>query len=207
MRPQVSLWLEGSHHPFDEIAEWFCNFLSAEGMEACRVCLDEALDGESDLVVLGGLVYSETIGYRQPAGLTERLEALRRRIPMLALHSVLGSWDDVPELDEFWDGRWNWENSRHSPIEPFQVKSCGGHSITDSLADFKTTDELYYNLRPPKTSRVLLEAEYWGVLWPLAWTAGNYVYCGLGHDVAALDHAPVRQFLLRTVHHLTAQKP
>lgn len=201
----VALWFEGSHHDFDATARWFCDALSDEGLRPARRTLEQALTVPADLVVFGGLVYSGTEGYTTPQDIASRLRAVRS--PILALHSVLGSWDDVAELDEFWDGRWVWGTSDHSPVESFPVRVLEGHPLMLGLSDFTTTDELYYKLRTPHRSEVLLEAEYAGERWPLAWTRPGYVYCGLGHDVAALENPPTREFVIRMVRGLLDPSP
>lgn len=188
--------MEGSHHDFPSIADWWLSFLSDLGYSAELLTWPNVLGTSAEIVILGGLRYRETPGY-EPLRLRElqSLRKLKSDRALLAFHSVIGSWDECAELDEVWDGRWRWNASSHSPISPFRVSVARAHRVVENLANFTTTDELYYRLRGPIASEVLLEAEYEGMKWPLAWCQPGYVYCGLGHDLYSLETPSVKQFL------------
>jgi uncharacterized protein len=191
----IAVWLEGAHHPFEDQKRWYESFLTSRGHCVVFPSISELLSDprlNADLWILGGLVYSGMGEAYQPL-CPEEADALISRIdrglPLLALHSVVGSWDERPELDSVWDGRWDWSESRHSPIEPFQVRVTDPeHPLNEGLSDFVITDELYYNLHPPLVSTVVLSAEYEGRTWPLAWASPNRVYFGLGHDLRSLEN-------------------
>lgn len=201
----IDVWLEGAHHPFEENGAWYGAHLCALGHEVRFPDLDTLLAPdapEADLWILGGLVYSAMgDGYRP---LTEaQADKLKARVahgrPLLALHCVIGSWSERPEFDTLWDGRWDWETSNHSPVEPFPVRIADpDHPLTAGLADFEVVDELYYNLRPTRDSHIVLEADYEGKRWPLAWCRekpGPYVFLGLGHDLRSLGNPAYAAFL------------
>lgn len=210
---RIALWLEGAHHPFDEIREWLRAFLEAQGHQVITPALKELLGPtppDSDLWILGGLVYSGMGESYQPLT-DEEAKRLQARItsqqPLLSLHSVIGSWEDRLELDEVWDGRWNWESSRHSPVEPFTVKvNEKNHPLAEGLSSFSVTDELYYNLRPPLKSMVILKADYENASWPLAWTFRRHVFFGLGHDLRSWENPGTQKFLSNCVRFLTASR-
>lgn len=210
---RIALWLGGAHHPFDEIREWQKAFLESEGHEVVAPAIKELLGPnppEADLWILGGLVYSgmgsdyEPLTHEQARRLEERITLNQ---PLLSLHSVIGSWDERQELDEVWDGRWVWDSSRHSPVEPFTVKvKERNHPLTEGLSSFTVTDELYYNLRPPQKSLVVLTAEYAETQWPLAWTFRRHVYFGLGHDLRSWENPGTQRFFSNSVRFLTANR-
>lgn len=194
--------MEGAHHAFAEQLEWHMDFCRACGHEPVSLSLDDLLGDEGQscsLWVMAGLVYSgmgdnyKGLSQDQAGALLARRQESK---PLIALHSVVGGWDDRPELDEVWDGRWDWSQSRHSPVEPFPVKVADpSHPLAAGLSDFEITDELYYNLHAPQRSHVVLNADYQGQEWPLAWTSGGLVYFGLGHDMRALENSSYQGFL------------
>ena len=120
--------------------------------------------------------------------------------PLFCHHSGLLSFDQKKELEEIFDGRWVEGQSFHPPYQEFSVEVPDkGHPISRDLTDFKTTDELYSNLRTPRKSQVLLRSRFEGGNYPLAW-AGNYgnskVFCSaLGHDLKSYDSPQVRKLL------------
>lgn len=202
----IALWMEGAHHPFEEIREWQKDYLGNLGYDVFFAEIKDLLSPnppEADLWILGGLVYSGMgEGYSpltdsQAASLEARVN---NRQPLLSLHCVVGCWDERKELDDVWDGRWDWETSRHSPVEPFQVRLAEpGHRLLDGMTDFTVTDELYYNLTPPKKSQVVLTAEYEGASWPLAWTSDQHIFFGLGHDLRSWLNPGTQTFFSNSV--------
>lgn len=211
---RIAIWMEGAHHPFEEIRAWQKAFLERLGHDAffadIRVLLSESPPA-SDLWILGGLVYSGMgESYAPLTGIeAERLIARGGKSqPMLSVHSVIGSWDDRPELDGVWDGRWNWDTSRHSTVEPFRVRPTPFlQSLVAGLDEFNVTDELYYNLTYPKVSTVVLTADYEGQEWPLAWASANHVYMGLGHDLRSWNCPGTQVFFGNAVRYLLGERP
>lgn len=202
----IALWMEGAHHPFDEIREWQKLCLESLGHNVFFADIKELLSPtppHSDLWILGGLVYSgmgeaySPLTDEEAASLAARVSS---REPLLSLHCVVGSWDDRLELNSVWDGRWDWETSRHSPVEPFQVRiSDPAHPLTEGMSDFTVTDELYYNLTPPKNSHIVLTADYDGASWPLAWMTPGHVFFGLGHDLRSWQNSGTQKFFTNSV--------
>lgn len=176
---------------------------------------------DTDLLILMGLDWSgmdalETGLWEDPRSrpghyepLTEEhFQAIQQYVerggPLLCHHAAIGSFEERPEFEQIFDGRWIWGQSTHSPYEEFAVKVADRqHPMAAGIEDFRTTDELYYNLNGPRRSEVVLEAGYEGRMWPLAWagTCSNakVAYSGLGHDMAAWTNPYLQRFVLNTV--------
>jgi type 1 glutamine amidotransferase len=205
----IALWMEGAHHPFEEIRAWQKEFLESLGHDVFLAEIKDLLGPTSppaDLWILGGLVYSG-MGESYSPLTDDEAAALAARVsgrkPLLSLHCVVGCWDERAELDNVWDGRWDWQTSRHSPVEPFQVRIADTtHPLAQGMSDFTVTDELYYNLTPPKSSHVVLTAEYGGASWPLAWTSAGHVFFGLGHDLRSWNNKGTQTFFSNSVREL-----
>lgn len=210
----VDLWFEGGHHPFEQQSVWFRNLVEELGHTPRlknRHSVFADVETRPDLLVVGALYWSglgETYRPMTDGELGYLKDHLADGRPLLVNHCAIGSFDDRPELYEVWDGLWEWDKSKHSPVEEFEVKVlAGSHPVVDGLRDFRIKDELYYNLKNPSRSRVVMEAEYDGGRWPLAWLRGGdatdeparVVYSGLGHDMDSLASGSLRRFLANSV--------
>jgi type 1 glutamine amidotransferase len=98
-------------------------------------------------------------------------------------------------LNGFFDG--------HSPYMDFKVNvGDGGHPITEGLADFEATDELYYLKHNPDTSHHLMHAydptkdETHVMAFHHTYGEGRVFYFALGHDMAVLEN-PSFQTVIR----------
>ena len=98
-------------------------------------------------------------------------------------------------LNGFFDG--------HSPYMDFTVSvSDSGHPITEGLADFGVTDELYYLKHNPDTSHHLMHAydgtkdETHVMAFHHLYGEGRVFYFALGHDMAVLEN-PSFQTVIR----------
>ena len=98
-------------------------------------------------------------------------------------------------LNGFFDG--------HSPYMDFKVNvSDAGHPITEGLADFEVTDELYYLKHNPATSHHLMHAydhtkeETHVMAFHHTYGEGRVFYFALGHDMAVLEN-PSFQTIIR----------
>lgn len=210
----VDLWFEGGHHPFAEQAVWFRDLVEELGHTPRLKDRDTIFaDSEDrpDLLVVGALYWSglgETYRPLADAEMAYLKSHIAKGRPVLANHCVIGSFDERPELYDLWDGLWRWGESSHSPVEEFDVKVlAGSHAVVEGMSDFRIKDELYYNLKNPSRSRVVMEAEYDGGRWPLAWIRGGdvsadparVVFSGLGHDMDSLASPSLRRFLENSV--------
>ncbi len=135
---------------------------------------------------------------------TSIMSHLQKGKPLLCHHSALLSFDERPEFTEVFDGRWIDGQSTHPPYQEFTVSVCDrAHPITAGLDDFRISDEIYYNLVEPRRSTVLLETEFEGRKWPLAW-AGAYgnariVFSALGHDMGSYASEGLMALLINSV--------
>jgi type 1 glutamine amidotransferase len=92
----------------------------------------------------------------------------------------------------------------------YTIRFLGNDPLVDGLEPMRITSEQYYVLVDPAvkvlaTSRIdgagmdwLADVEM-PVAWTRRWGRGRVFYCSLGHDVAVLERAPVRQLLRRAV--------
>ncbi|ACZ42812.1 conserved hypothetical protein [Thermobaculum terrenum ATCC BAA-798] len=206
---RIHIWGGGPYHPYREQGGWLIQQLSPWGNEVVyseeRSVFDWETLSRADLLIIMGLEWSGMMeldaslwedSSRKPERYEpfsdEHMTAVQRFLSegraLLCLHAGLASFDDRPEFEEIFDGRFVWGQSTHPPYAEFEVQVVHPeHPILAGVGNFVTPDELYYNLREPRRSAVLLEAEYDGRRWPLAW-AGSYgeartAYIALGHDM------------------------
>ena len=110
---------------------------------------------------------------------------------MLAVHTGIISFDDLPRWSEILGGRWVWGRSHHPPLGPVAVRHDG--------EEFEVDDECYRDLELADDIDVVARSAGGH---PLAWTrdagAGAAGVDLLGHDTRSLDH-PGHRHLLATV--------
>lgn len=210
-------------HPIRDEADWIIEQLHAAGHTAQYWSTHEFFDAanlaEADLIIFMGLEFTTMAMWQQEfeplsdAHFAALEEYLRAGKALLSHHSGIGSFDDRPELTRIFDGRWLWEEqgdyppSTHGPVSEFEVSiAAPSHPICAGLENFRLTDELYYQLIPPQFCEVLLQADYNGQSWPLAWAGHNphynnakVAYCGLGHDMNSYASPSLQRFLINSI--------
>lgn len=230
----IHVWGGGPYHTTQTQAEWLRQQVEQRGH---AMVYDESLDlfepdalARADLFILMGLSWTgmgaiEASAWQAPATpqpyrplsdaqMQALLDYLAAGKPLWCHHAAICSFDDRPKLEEVFDGRWVWGRSDHPPIHEFTVRVVGpAHPLTVGLSDFQITDELYHHLNGPQHSQILLEADYEGRAWPLAW-AGNYptrkggparvAYTALGHDMRAYGSSALQRLTVNVVDWLLA---
>lgn len=211
----------GPYHPFQEQAAWFRSHLVPLGHEVVyseERSLFDRLDS-CDLLMLMSLDWSgapqqDRKYWGHPESCPEsyvplaeaHAEAIGRHLasgrPFFCHHCAIANWDERPEIAGWFDGRWIWGRSTHTPVgETVNVRvTAADHPVCEGIGDFSLPDELYYKLDSPQHSRVLLEALHEDQPWPLAWAGatpggGRFLYIGLGHDMAAFASPQLQRFL------------
>ena len=151
---------------------------------AAEKAIEDAVRGGTGLVVVHGASYAfgsmEILGDRH-------VKTGKHEAPWPAWAEMTGaSWsDDAPK-------------SGHAPRHIFEVKIAkADHAITQGLANFQTSDELYHSLRMQPGSTVLATAfddpaiggtgKDEPILWTRAFGKGRVFHTVLGHDVAAMS--------------------
>ena len=224
----IQIWGGGPYHPTRAQADVLAEQLRPLGHDvrygADRRVFEPQRLRQADLLLMMGLDWSGVTKvdpgvWVEPQPIPERYEplsgehlgAIREHLqagkPLLCHHSAILSFDERPELTEVFDGRWIDGRSSHPPYQEFTVRVASGeHPITQGVSDFEITDEIYKDLVEPARSQVLLQTEYEGRAWPLAW-AGNHgrakvACCMLGHDMGSYGSPELPQLLLNTIHWL-----
>jgi len=225
MNRKVLIYGGGPYHPTHQQADWFRPRIESLG---CEVIYSESrslfdrLD-QADLLIISALDWSEahkqslehweTPQHRKTeyAPLSDtHFDAIREYIQvgksLMCHHCAIANWDERPEFNDIFDGRWIWGQSNHTPVG-MQVATCvvaPEHPICRGMSDFSLTDELYYKLAAPRRSQILLEATHDAKRWPLAWAGstpggGRYVYSGLGHDMLSFASPCLDLFLTQAI--------
>lgn len=221
----IHIWGNGPYHPLQAQADWIASAVAPQGHRVLygnkRAIFDSASLAQADLLILSGIEWSGMAmagpgDWENPALRTEHYEPLSEAHfqsilahleagkPLLCHHAAITSFDERPEFEEIFDGRWVWDRSTHGPIHEFEVRLVDAqHPINAGLSTFRITDELYYKLNYPKRSTILLEADYEGQTWPLAWAGkrgqAKVTFSGLGHDMRAYSCPSLQKFLLNMI--------
>ncbi len=214
----------GPYHPFGAQVAWFRGRLEPQGHELIyseERSIFENLDS-CDLLLIMSLDWSGAPQQKRdfwehpercpaeyepltPAHVSAIGAYIHSGRPLFCHHCAIANWDDRPEPSEWFDGRWIWGRSTHTPVgETVDVTvTAADHPVCRGIAAFSLPDELYYQLDAPQRSRVLLEAEHAGFRWPLAWAGntpggGKFLYSGLGHDMASFASPHLQRFLIQS---------
>ena len=131
------------------------------------------------------------------AGKKGLLKFLERGGGFALFHGALGTWNaslcppdsDWAEFREKIAGRWWQGKSGHDNYGSFKVEIAGKHPVTEGLAAFDTTDELYVHLAGDAAAETLVtaRAKVTGKDEPLAWAR---TYGRARIFVTALGHGP-----------------
>lgn len=220
---KIHIWGGGPYHPTHAQANWIAQQVAPHTVSYgnTREMFDPERLSEADLLVMMGMDNSSVVKippekWVEPAPRPERYEPLSDRHfqaiqehlkqgkPLFCHHIAIGSFDERTEFGNIFDGRWIIGRSTHPPIHDFKVTvRLVSHPILAGIEDFIIRDELYHHLDYPNHSEILLEAEYEGQRWPLAW-AGNYgkakvAYSALGHNMPAYANPSLQRLILNTI--------
>jgi type 1 glutamine amidotransferase len=124
---------------------------------------------------------------------------------LVLVHFACGAFQEFKDDFVKLAGRaWNPELRGHDPHGMFRVEVVNqDHPITQGLASFETTDELYTCLegQPPITVLAEAQSKVDGTRHPVAFVLpfgkGRVFHSVLGHDAAALSPAPVGELFRR----------
>jgi len=119
---------------------------------------------------------------------------------LVALHFACGAFLDWPEYEKLIGRVWD-QSKTHDPYGTFTVNVKKEHPITRGLADFETSDELYFCLKGAPAIEVLLTArstmtkqdEPMGFTLPYG--RGRVFHTPLGHDVKSFAAPGVARLL------------
>ncbi len=127
--------------------------------------------------------------------------------PLLGLHAAAICFDDWPGWADLLGGAWQWPESGHGPVAPFEVSPLSDHPITDGLDAFTVEDECYEHLVVAADARPFLSGTVGGTTHTLGWTRqegpARVAYCALGHDQRSLEEPAHQQLLGRIIAWLT----
>lgn len=217
MAASVILWTGGPYHPYRDQAEWF-HRLAARSKLELRWSRDVSALKPSNLrrtqlLILAGLHWSgvtslEADSWEAGEPPPERYETLSEdewvaihsmvtsgRLPLLAFHTGLGSFDDQPVLLDMFDGRWIHGQSSHLPVHDFEVVPREPrHPAVSGVSTFTICDELYDHIVFPQASSVVLDAAGANAPIPVAWLSrdderARRATITLGHDMRACSNA------------------
>ena len=202
----------GIFHDFDRMTAAAAGILAGAGFEAEIVShpaeLAQALARPADLVVVQALrwrmlghekyePYRADWAYEAGADLIAALDGhVARGGGVMALHTGCISFDDWPGWRGILGGGWVWGESFHDPgLEPVTVTPAD-HPVTQGVAAFTITDELYQKLDLAPGITILAEGRTaGGATHPVVWAhegQGRAVTITTGHDLTSVtqpDHA------------------
>ncbi len=157
-----------------------------------------------DVVVLNYLNYkSPDPGEKARANLQQFVAGGKG---LVIVHNACGAFQDWPEFKEIAGRAWNPQRVHgHDPLGSFAVKIIGReHPITKGIPSFTTTDELYTCLYPSgrpvevlATAMSVVEHKEHPMALVNHYGKGRVFLCVLGHDVQALQAAPVQELYRR----------
>jgi uncharacterized protein len=126
---------------------------------------------------------------------------------LVLTHFACGAWyGEWPEFKNLAGRAWYGLNGgrQHDPHGTFRVEIAeASHPITQGLAAFETTDELYTCLEGTAPIQVLAQAkskvdgQYYPMAFVLNYGKGRVFHCVLGHDAAAYGYPGVPELLRR----------
>ena len=189
---------EGIYHDHAGNGQFLTSMLNDTG--------EIAADFSQDYNVLAdGLSgYDTVLFYTDVGELSEAQEAgllnyIRVGGGFFGLHTAAASFRESEGYHSMLNGFFN----GHSPYMDFTVDvSDSEHPITEGLADFGVTDELYYLKHNPDTSHHLMHAydetkdETHVMAFYHTYGEGRVFYFALGHDMAVLEN-PSFQAVIR----------
>jgi uncharacterized protein len=125
---------------------------------------------------------------------------------LVGSHTASICFDDWPGWGVVLGGSWVWGESSHPPVGPVRVHVDGAHPVTVGVpASFEVVDEVYGDMFVEPFIDVLATArrtpddDDQPIAWALGSGGGRVVYCGLGHDVASIEHPAHAQLLRNAV--------
>lgn len=208
-KPVRVLIVTGADHPahrWHENSQAMRTALASSGRFNVRVSEDPEILGTSiaqryDVVVLN------YCNWEVPSPSKPALKGLASFVSggkgLVVIHFSSGAFPDWPEYVKLIGRVWD-KVRTHDPYGPFRVKTVDRkHPITRKLADFDTTDELYFCLTGKTRIKVLLTArskvtgkdEPMGFVLPYG--AGRVFHTPLGHDLKSLTSPGFIQLLRR----------
>ena len=219
----------GPAHEFDATSRELIGLLEADGFQSVLVTdPDEALTvlraaeeletPPIDLLTVNALRWRmeadryEPLRSEQAYTLSPADDALLEQYVaggggLLALHAAVICFDASPAWNRLCGASWNWTTSSHPAVGPAQVRVTErgrSHPLTEGVADFTITDEVYgfldENLAEGNVAPLLTSA-HGGRDHPLLWTQeigrGRVVTDLLGHGLPSLSHPAHRTVLAR----------
>jgi type 1 glutamine amidotransferase len=122
---------------------------------------------------------------------------------LLALHAAPICFDNWEGWGDLVGARWDWERSWHPPLGEIGVQFAARHRLTEGLADFTITDEVYRDMWLAPDVQPLAVSREDQVAHPLLWVRdvgdGVVVTSTLGHGPESFGHPTHRRILERAV--------
>lgn len=148
------------------------------------------------------------MNWQTPPPSPEVLENFRKTVEngtgLVLVHFACGAFQGWGDFVKVAGRVWNPKMRAHDPRGPFRVEITDAkHPVTAPLKGFETTDELYTCLdgQTPihiiATARSKVDGKDYPMAFELTYGKGRVLHSVLGHDVQALDIAPVRDLYRR----------
>lgn len=232
VHPRIVFIVGGAYHPTEEqaaaVARWLgdgYDCVPASGRDAFEELQDADL-----LVLMGthfsGMTQASLGGLQYLSPTADQRSAFKRYVsagkPLLLNHGCILSYDDWPEFGDLIGFRWDWTNTKITPLHEMLVRiKPTGHPVVAGVEHFIITDELYVDIQvmpgfsPIVHAGVHIDDE--GVsmnngqiptrIVPLVLTgeggrvpgAGKVAYLVNGHDMQAFSNDGFRQLWLNAV--------
>lgn len=205
------LVLSGPNHNFAVSAPIINAFLAAEDDLSVTFSEDKAMLTSPDLASMDVCVFGTgfTKSVRQANGTTKREpdltpdqeDGLYRFVEggkgLVGIHGT--AWWIGGRAVDLIGGHANW----HPPGATFTVNiEDTNHAITQGLADFEVTDEIYISAHEPQL-HILATATWQGKAHPMAWVKqygqGRVFYTTLGHGPDTFTRAGIQRLLTQGV--------
>ncbi len=202
-----------NNHKWQETTEVLKAVLEENGKMSVDVAADPEVPIFSEVKKLAGydlIVLNLNQGKRWTS-IRERnfLSYVREGGGLLVYHAADNAFSGWDEYDKLVGGTWRSKGTSfpekgtfHPKYGPFEVKVVDeNHPITAGIKSFKTTDEMYSNLKLQDNIHVLAQGETDGKPQPLLFVSeygkGKMFQTALGHDVNAMKTPEFRETLKR----------
>lgn len=127
------------------------------------------------------------------------LDFVRAGKGFVVVHAGSSSFADWTEYQQLAGASWKLGQTNHGAQHRFTVKPVAGHPITDGLATFSTTDELWRKPGVDGTATIIATADGEPNAVVTSFGNGRGFTLLLGHDVANMENAGFRALLVRGV--------
>ena len=200
----VFVGTEGKYHDHEQNGRFLTSMLSGSMLSGSKR-IDASFSRDYEVLATGLSLFEAVLFYTDVGELTNTQErGLLSFVDsgggFFGLHTAAASFRECEGYHRMLNGFFN----GHSPHMKFTVTvSDPGDPITEGLADFEVTDELYYLKHDPGKSHHLLQAydetrdETHVMAFKHTCGEGRVFFFALGHDMAVLENPNFQQVVLR----------